>query len=66
MKRVVALGALLIVVAAGPVRAQNVSEQLKGAALAQQVCAECHAIHAGQPRSPAKRQRLKPWRKPLA
>jgi mono/diheme cytochrome c family protein len=52
MKRVVGLGTLVTVVAASPVRAQNVSEQLKGAAFAQQVCAECHAIHAGQPRSP--------------
>jgi mono/diheme cytochrome c family protein len=52
MKRIVALGAFLIIATAGPVRAQNVSEQLKGAAFARQVCAECHAIQAGQPGSP--------------
>jgi mono/diheme cytochrome c family protein len=27
-------------------------ERLKGATLAQQICAECHAVQAGQPRSP--------------
>jgi mono/diheme cytochrome c family protein len=52
MKRIVALGAFLIVVTAGPVRAQNVSEQLRGAAFAQRICAECHGVQAGQPRSP--------------
>jgi mono/diheme cytochrome c family protein len=50
MKHIVALGAFLIVFIAVPVRAQNISEQLKGAAFARQVCAECHAIQAGQPR----------------
>jgi mono/diheme cytochrome c family protein len=52
MKRIVALGASVIVVTAGSVCAQNVSEQLKGAAFAEQICAECHAVQAGQPRSP--------------
>ena len=52
MKSIVTLGAFLIVVTAGPVRAQSVSEQLKGAAFAQQICAECHAVQPGQPRSP--------------
>lgn len=52
MKRIVASAACLIAVAACPVRAQNVSQQLKGAAFAQQICAECHAVQAGQPRSP--------------
>jgi mono/diheme cytochrome c family protein len=52
MKRIVALGAFLIVVTAVPVRAQNVPEQLKGAAFAQEICAECHAVQAGQRRSP--------------
>lgn len=52
MKRTVALPAFLIVVTAGSVLAQNVSQQLKGAAFAQQVCAECHAIQAGRPGSP--------------
>lgn len=52
MKRIVVLGAFLIVVTSGPVLAQNLSEQLKGAAFAQQICAQCHAVQAGQPRSP--------------
>jgi mono/diheme cytochrome c family protein len=52
MKRIVALGAFLIVVTAGLVRGQNVPEQLNGAAFAQEICAECHAVQAGQPRSP--------------
>jgi mono/diheme cytochrome c family protein len=52
MNRIVALGAFVIVVTAGPVRAQNVPEQLKGAVFAQEICAECHAVQAGQPRSP--------------
>jgi len=45
------LGAFLIVVTAGPVRAQNVSEPLTSATFAQQICAECHAVPPGQPRS---------------
>jgi cytochrome c len=52
MKRAVALGVLLTIVTAGLVQAQDVSERLKGASFAQQICAECHAIQGGQPRSP--------------
>jgi cytochrome c len=52
MKRIIALGAFLIVLTAAPIRAQNVSEQLQGAAFAQRICAECHAVQPGQPRSP--------------
>jgi mono/diheme cytochrome c family protein len=52
MKRIIALAAFLITLTAGSVQAQNVSERLKGATLAQQICAECHAVQAGQPRSP--------------
>ncbi len=51
MTRIVTLAAL-ITVTTGLVQAQNVPERLKGAAFAQQICAECHAVHAGQPRSP--------------
>jgi mono/diheme cytochrome c family protein len=52
MKRIVTFATLLITVAAGLVQAQDVPERLKGATLAQQICAECHAVQAGQPRSP--------------
>jgi mono/diheme cytochrome c family protein len=52
MKRIVALAAFLITLTAGLVQAQDVSERLKGATFAQQICAECHAIQAGQPQSP--------------
>ena len=52
MKRMVALAALLITVTAGLVQAQDVSERLKGASFAQQICTECHAVEAGQARSP--------------
>jgi mono/diheme cytochrome c family protein len=52
MTRIVALVAFLITVTAGLVQAQDVSERLKGATFAQQICAECHAVQAGQPRSP--------------
>jgi mono/diheme cytochrome c family protein len=52
MTRIVALGAFLITVTAGLVQAQDASEQLKGARFAQEICAECHAVQAGQPRSP--------------
>jgi mono/diheme cytochrome c family protein len=51
MKRIVTLAAF-ITVTAGLVRAQDLPERLKGATLAQQICAECHAVQAGQPRSP--------------
>ena len=52
MKRIVALAAFLIMVTAGLVQAQDVSERLKGASFVQQICAECHAVQAGQPQSP--------------
>ena len=52
MKRIVALSAFLITVTGGVVQAQDVSERLKGATFAHQICAECHAVQAGQPRSP--------------
>jgi mono/diheme cytochrome c family protein len=52
MKRIVALAAFLITLTAGLVQAQDVSERLKGATFAQQICAECHAVQAGQPQSP--------------
>ena len=52
MKRIVALAASLITLTAGLVQAQDVSERLKGATFAQQICAECHAVEAGQPQSP--------------
>jgi len=52
MKRMVALAALLITVTSGRVQAQDVSERLKGASFAQQICAECHAVEAGQAPSP--------------
>jgi len=52
MKRIVALAAFLIAVPAGLVQAQDVPARLKGATLAQQICAECHAVQPGQPRSP--------------
>jgi mono/diheme cytochrome c family protein len=52
MTRIVALAAFFVSVTPGLVRAQDVSERLKGASFAQQICAECHAVQAGQPRSP--------------
>ena len=52
MTRTVALAAFFTIVTAGLVQAQDVSERLKGATLVQQICAECHAVQAGQPRSP--------------
>jgi mono/diheme cytochrome c family protein len=51
MKRIVVLTALLIV-GAVPVRAQDVGALLKGGEIAQQICAECHAVHKGERRSP--------------
>ena len=52
MKRIIALAAFLITLPAGSIQAQDVSERLKGATFAQQICAECHSVHPGQPRSP--------------
>jgi cytochrome c len=52
MTRIVVLAGFLITVTAGLVQAQDVSQRLKGATIAQQICAECHAVQVGQPRSP--------------
>jgi mono/diheme cytochrome c family protein len=51
MKRIMALTALLIVGGA-PVGAQDVGALVKGGEIAEQICAECHAVHKGQRRSP--------------
>jgi mono/diheme cytochrome c family protein len=37
---------------AGSVHAQDAGNPLKGEAFARQVCAECHAVHRGERRSP--------------
>ena len=50
MKYVVALTAVLAC-ATGPVRAQGAGDPAKGAAVARQVCAECHAVERGQRQS---------------
>jgi mono/diheme cytochrome c family protein len=50
MKYVVASMAILAC-AAGPVRAQDIGDPLKGAVIAHQVCAECHAVDRGQRKS---------------
>ena len=50
MKYLVALTAVLAC-AVGPVRAQDAGDPKKGAALARQVCAECHAVERGQRQS---------------
>jgi mono/diheme cytochrome c family protein len=47
MKCVVALTTVLAC-AAGSVRAQDAGDPMKGAAIARQVCAECHAVERGQ------------------
>ena len=53
MERVICLVTFLAVsVAVSHVHAQAVGDPQKGLALAQQVCAECHAIRRGQVRSP--------------
>jgi mono/diheme cytochrome c family protein len=51
MKHVVASMAVLAC-AAGAVQAQDIGDPVKGAAIAREVCAECHAVERGQPRSP--------------
>jgi mono/diheme cytochrome c family protein len=53
MKRIMTLLAFFVLVA-GPetVRAQDVGALLKGGEIAQQICAECHAVQKGQRRSP--------------
>ena len=53
MERVICFVTFLAVsVAASDVRAQMGGNPREGLALAQQVCSECHAIRAGQARSP--------------
>ncbi len=51
MKYLIALMAVLAC-AMGPVQAQSVGDPMKGAAVARQVCAECHAVERGQRQSP--------------
>jgi mono/diheme cytochrome c family protein len=51
MKRIIALTALLIAFEV-PSRAQDVGALLKGAEIAQRICAECHSVHKGQRQSP--------------
>jgi mono/diheme cytochrome c family protein len=52
MRHVIALMAVLVCVCvAGPVRAQDIGDTANGAAIARQVCAECHAVERGQRRS---------------
>ena len=51
MKYVVALMAILAS-ATGPARAQGVGDPMKGAAIARQLCVECHAIEPGRRQSP--------------
>jgi mono/diheme cytochrome c family protein len=51
MKHVIALIATLACVA-GAARAQEAGNPVKGAAIARQVCAECHAVERGQRPSP--------------
>jgi mono/diheme cytochrome c family protein len=50
MRHVIALMAVLGC-AAGPVRAQDIGDTANGAAIARQVCVECHAVERGQSRS---------------
>jgi mono/diheme cytochrome c family protein len=51
MKRISFAMVLLIAVTSGA-GAQQPGDPLKGAALAQSVCAQCHAVRSGQMRSP--------------
>jgi mono/diheme cytochrome c family protein len=50
MKYAVALIAVLACFA-GSALGQDVGDRSKGAAIAQQICAECHAVHRGERRS---------------
>jgi mono/diheme cytochrome c family protein len=50
MKHFIPLMAALVC-AAGPVRAQDIGDAVNGAAIARQVCVECHAVERGQSRS---------------
>jgi cytochrome c len=56
MKLMAVLVTLMAIGAAAPAQAQapaqEVPARMNGAAIAQQICAECHAVEAGQPRSP--------------
>jgi hypothetical protein len=53
MKTIAVLMACMASVAAvGSAQAQIVEETLKGREFARQICAECHAVEKGQPRSP--------------
>jgi mono/diheme cytochrome c family protein len=53
MKTIAVLIACMTSVAAmGSAQAQFVGETLKGREFARQICAECHAVEKGQPRSP--------------
>ena len=54
MKRVICSAAAVLMVLVGASHAQ-VGNREHGLALAQQVCSECHAIRAGQGRSPNSR-----------
>jgi mono/diheme cytochrome c family protein len=42
---------VVLACAAGPVRAQDAGDRMKGAAIARQVCAECHAVERRQRQS---------------
>ena len=53
MIRIVALAAYTaLALSAGPVQAQDISDLMKGAEIAQQICAQCHAVQGGQGQSP--------------
>jgi mono/diheme cytochrome c family protein len=53
MKRIMAsVTFIVLLAAAGAVRAQPAGEPLKGRAFAEEICAECHAVLRGQRRSP--------------
>jgi mono/diheme cytochrome c family protein len=43
---------LLLALAGGPALAQEVGQPRQGQALAQRICADCHAVLPGQARSP--------------
>jgi len=46
------LAAVLLIAVTSSADAQQPGDPLKGAALAQSVCARCHAVRSGQMRSP--------------
>jgi len=53
MKPIIALTTFFALVAAtGGVQAQIAGDPLQGREFARQMCAECHAVEKGQPRSP--------------